>query len=251
MKMDMNWNKVLVALVATCNLASANAFGGLGAFPFLRTGLVTGGDAEALQPIDKMDRIVELESDDCPKVQTQKDFDLDEFISKPWYIQAQAPTTYLPVSENYCVSAHYSKLAKKSFWGYEIQVHNIAQEANGKVHDSGSTLCAAEDTSPDPAKLEVAPCFLPKAVAGPYWVIAYDSTKGYALISGGQPTIKTAHGCKSGSGVNDSGLWIFTTAQERDEAVVQEVKSLAAAQGFDVTILNDVDQTKCKSSLDV
>ena len=34
-------------------------------------------------------------------------------------------------------------------------------------------------------KLEVAPCFLPTALAGPYWVLDYSEEEGYALISGG------------------------------------------------------------------
>ena len=36
-------------------------------------------------------------------------------------------------------------------------------------------------------KLEVAPCFLPTALAGPYWVLDYSEEEGYALISGGGP----------------------------------------------------------------
>lgn len=36
-------------------------------------------------------------------------------------------------------------------------------------------------------KLEVAPCFLPTALAGPYWVLDYSEEEGYALISGGEP----------------------------------------------------------------
>lgn len=186
---------------------------------------------------------------DCPVVDVQDGFELDEFISKPWYIQQQMETQYLPKSQNYCVRAKYSELEPTNWrrvWGYTIQVHNTAQNADGVVQDSGTLLCAAKDpSSPEPAKLQVAPCFLPRFAAGPYWVVAYNSTEGFALISGGQPTIKTENGCTLGTGTNDSGLWIFTNAQKRDEELVQKARSIAADKGFDLTVLNDVDQTQC------
>ena len=56
----------------------------------------------------------------------------------------------------------------------------------------------------------MAPCFLPKFAAGPYWVLEYNEEEGYALISGGQPTTETPAGCKNGEGKNNSGLWIFS-----------------------------------------
>ena len=40
-------------------------------------------------------------------------------------------------------------------------------------------------------KLEVAPCFLPTALAGPYWVLDYSEEEGYALISGGGRFVET------------------------------------------------------------
>eukprot|EP00747_Dinoflagellata_sp_TGD_P183126 gnl/TRDRNA2_/TRDRNA2_37824_c0_seq1.p1 gnl/TRDRNA2_/TRDRNA2_37824_c0~~gnl/TRDRNA2_/TRDRNA2_37824_c0_seq1.p1 ORF type:complete len:220 (-),score=40.33 gnl/TRDRNA2_/TRDRNA2_37824_c0_seq1:60-719(-) len=187
--------------------------------------------------------LAETVSASCKPVQLQKDFDVKSYVAGEWFIQQQAVTKYLPKTENFCVSAEYSLLSKPSFWGYTIGVHNIAHEANGVVHDSGSTLCAYGTDPETPAKLAVAPCFLPKVAAGPYWVIAYDETEGYALVSGGQPTVSTPEGCRTGTGVNDSGLWIFTRKQERDEALVQKVRSIAAAEGFDLSVLNDVDQT--------
>lgn len=213
--------------------------------PDIRIGLVTGGNAEALQ--------VESPSNGtaCPNITTVPDFNLEEFISQPWFIQQQMETQYLPKSQNFCVRAKYSMLPDSSwrrFWGYKVQVRNVAQNANGDVQDSGNTLCAGPDSSTDPAKLLVAPCFLPLSFGGPYWVIAYNSTAGYALISGGQPTVRTESGCRTGSGVNDAGLWIFTNAQERDESIVQKVRDIASSQGFDLTVLNDVDQSNCAPS---
>jgi len=186
----------------------------------------------------------------CQPVETQSDFDIDAYIAKRWYIQQQMPTKYLPKDQNYCVYAEYTKMDKKNFWGYSIQVHNYAQEADGTKHDSKKIICATVDSAYDTdAKLQVGLCALPRiksVTTGPYWIVAYDEEKGYALVSGGQPNIETGDGkCKTGSGVNNSGLWIFTRQQARDDALVNEVRALAESKGFDLSVLNDVDQTNC------
>ncbi|KAK3270200.1 hypothetical protein CYMTET_21392 [Cymbomonas tetramitiformis] len=188
----------------------------------------------------------------CPAVHTQDNFDLDSYVSGKWFIHQQQPTKYLPKEQNFCVYAEYTKMAKKSLLGFTVQVHNYAQEADGTPHDSGKNICAMPDSSKDPAKLNVGPCFLPPVsgvTTGPYWILAYNAEEGYALVSGGQPTIKTPDGCKTGSGVNGSGLWIFSRKQERDEDLLNKVRAIAKAQGFDLSVLNDVDQTNCGSSI--
>jgi len=186
---------------------------------------------------------------ECKPVATQSPFDLTSFVSKRWYGQQQMATKYLPKEENYCVYAEYEVLKKKSFWGYSIQVHNYAEEQDRTQHDSKKKICAYVDPAfKTDAKLQVGPCFLPKIKGfsnGPYWIVNYDEALGYALIAGGQPTIQTANGCKTGSGTNDSGLWIFTRARRRDDALVQKVRAMAAAQGFDLSVLRDIDQTNC------
>jgi len=186
--------------------------------------------------------------DSCPEVTTQPNFDFDGYISKRWYIQQQMPTSYLPESENYCVYAEYKALKRPTIWGYTVQVHNHAEERNGKQHDSGTIICAKGADPADPAKLQVGPCLLPRITGwttGPYWVLAYDEAEGYALVSGGQPTVQGQGGCRTGSGNDGAGLWIFTRAAQRDEALVQKVRSLAAVKGFDLAVLKDVDQTRC------
>merc|ERR1719330_1863287 len=175
----------------------------------------------------------------------QPGFNLDTFISQPWYIQQQQVTQYLPEELNYCVSAQYRLFERPTFWGYTVGVRNLAYNADRAVTDSGDTLAAYSTDSNDPAKLAVAPYFLPKALAGPYWVLHYSEEEGYALISGGQPTVSTPEGCRTGSGTNDAGLWIFTRAQQRNDTLVQKLRSFAADQGFDLSVLNDVDQTNC------
>jgi lipocalin len=173
-----------------------------------------------------------------PEFHTVENFDLDSFISKEWYIQQQAVTRYLPVEQNYCVEADYKRT--ENFWGWNVQVHNHAEEIDGKMHDSGSYICA-KVVDEKAGKLEVGPCFLPPGItAGPYWVIAYDEAEGYALISGGAPTTKTDNGCRTGTGTNNAGLWIFTRQRYKNPSLVDKVRGIATAAGFDISVLNEV-----------
>lgn len=172
-------------------------------------------------------------------------FNLTSYAAKPWYIQQQAETSYLPKSQNYCVSAEYTLLKKQTLLGYDIKVHNLAYEKDGTVHDSGDIIYA-KIVDAESGRLEVAPWFLPTALSGDYWVLAYDETEGYALVSGGAPTIEGEGGlCRTGSGTNEAGFWIFTRQQTRDEEKIKMVQSIAQAKGFDLTVLNDVDQSNC------
>merc|ERR1712061_518846 len=99
----------------------------------------------------------------------------------------QAATVYLPAKENYCVSAQYTVLPEKTLLGYDVKVHNIAYEKDGKIHDSGDIIYA-KIIDAKTGKLEVAPWFLPTGLSGAYWVIDYDESDGYALVSGGAPS---------------------------------------------------------------
>jgi lipocalin len=183
----------------------------------------------------------------CPPADfmPQTGFDLNAYIAKPWFIQQQAETKYLPASQNRCVSATYSK--GKSFWGYDLKVHNVAYDVAPPhaVHDSGTYICAKVKDGAD-GKLAVAPCFLPTFAAGPYWVLHFDDAKGFAVISGGPPTLESNGKCKNDpAATNGSGFWIFTRAQERDEAVIAEARDVAEKLGFDLSVLSEVDQTDC------
>jgi len=184
----------------------------------------------------------------CSQVTTQPNFDLNAFISQSWYIQQQMEINYLPIANNICVEATYTLLNPPKFWGQTIQVRNYAREPDGSFRDTKDLLCASPADPMDAAKLQVGPCFLPKwlgVTTGDYWVIAYDEAQGYALISGGQPYIEGTNGCKTGTGTNGSGLWIFTRQQVRNEALVQQVRAIAFQQGFDLSVLNDVDNSNC------
>mmetsp|Transcript_15103 Transcript_15103/g.22052 ORF Transcript_15103/g.22052 Transcript_15103/m.22052 type:complete len:218 (-) Transcript_15103:141-794(-) len=182
------------------------------------------------------------EEEPCAPVSTVTDFDVDSFVSKPWYAHQQAPTEYVPIERNYCTRAKYNKRQSNTFLGYEIDVDNYTQDAEGNKY--GGQLCA---TIVGDGKLAVAPCFLPKLLAGPYWVLAYEEERGFALVSGGQPSFRSENGmgCTTGKGVNDSGLWIFLRSRDRDEELIDEIRAMAADMDIDISVMNDVDQTNC------
>ena len=172
-----------------------------------------------------------------------ENFNITEYTSKRWYVHQQAVTQYSPIEQNFCTYAEYTIKPQATFWGYTVGVNNYAQDQAG--NKAGGPLCAFQDKDVA-SKLNVAPCFLPKEFAGPYWVVAYDETEGYALISGGQPqTVSESGGCRTGDGINNSGLWIFSRSSVRNETLIIQVRALAENKGFDLTVLNDVNQEGC------
>jgi len=190
----------------------------------------------------------------CPTVTVQPDFNVTEYVRDKWYIHQQMEVSYLPKSNNYCVTAFYTMTSDTN-----VKVHNYANKdkVNGEVYDSDKTLsllggiCGEIDDLKTPAKFMVGPCRLPfhSVTYGPYWIIAAGpkpSKYEWALVSGGQPTNETPNGCKTGNGVNGSGLWIFTRSQERDENLISMIRNVAKQQGFDLSVLNDVNQDGCK-----
>mmetsp|Transcript_19660 Transcript_19660/g.29834 ORF Transcript_19660/g.29834 Transcript_19660/m.29834 type:complete len:259 (+) Transcript_19660:63-839(+) len=186
-------------------------------------------------------------SEECPIVDGVADFDIDEYAAKPWYSHQQAENSYSPLEDNFCVRAQYTVRESSTFFGYTVNVANEAQNSIGAEREGN--LCAYQ-TDAAKSKLAVAPCFLPKFFAGPYWVVVYNEEEGYALISGGQPTIPSYDGddfigCKTGTGINNSGLWIFSRSQTRNETLISTVRDIAVEKGFDVTVLNDVDHSSC------
>merc|ERR1711990_247286 len=204
--------------------------------------------------------------DDCKAVTTQPNFNLTKFVTAhKWYVQQQQQIKYLPADERYCVVATY-ELKDPT----HVKVHNYANinHTNGPVDDSDvhvkslGGICGLSKDKSNPAKLEVGPCdlsIISRFAFGPYWVVAAgdlscigadcDQPEGdyeWAFVSGGQPTHKTSGGCIPGTGVNDSGMWIFTKNNVRDETVLNAIREVATAKGYDVNYLNDVTQEGCK-----
>ena len=188
----------------------------------------------------------------CPpaRFKTKEDISLQEYASKKWYVHEQAETTYLPLSRNYCVTAEYKLLDKPTpFFGYTIEVTNQAQD-EARQGTFGGTIYAAETNESDPSKLEVAPGFLPRFLAGPYWIVDYNETEGYALVIGGPPQVKNKDTgkCRTNNRwiTSSGGLWIFTRDSERDDALIEKVKSIASDLELDTSVLNEVDHSNCQ-----
>eukprot|EP00592_Proboscia_alata_P005486 CAMPEP_0194381658 /NCGR_PEP_ID=MMETSP0174-20130528/54729_1 /TAXON_ID=216777 /ORGANISM="Proboscia alata, Strain PI-D3" /LENGTH=207 /DNA_ID=CAMNT_0039166199 /DNA_START=110 /DNA_END=733 /DNA_ORIENTATION=+ len=192
-------------------------------------------------------RLGDQNDNDCPIIETVSPFDVDAYASAPWYIHKQAVTSYSPIEWNYCTKASYTVRKRPTFpWRYTIDVNNYAEDVDGNVF--GGPLCASVGgwrRNANSSKLAVAPCFLPKLFDGPYWVVHYDESEGYALISGGQPTKDTGNGCTTGTRTNNSGLWIFLRTPQRDDEKVAMVEQLAINAGFDTSVLNDVIHQDC------
>jgi len=189
----------------------------------------------------------------CPPkgFESTKDFDLNAFAKKRWYVQQMMVTSHRPRSRNFCVYADYFRLSEKSSFGYDLLVDNHAEDKNGKIYDSndrgGGIFAKIVDEKT--GKLKVAPAFLQNLLAGPYWVLAHEEAEGWSVVSGGPPTEPGDGGkCRTGTGTNKSGLWIFTRTQKRDYAIIAKARALAEAKGFDLSVLNDVDQSNCKES---
>ena len=72
--------------------------------------------------------------------------------------------------------------------------------------------------------------------------------EGYALVSGGQPTIETEEGCWTGDGTHDAGLWIFTRDVFPTAGLVARVREIAKEQGFDLRVLKDANHEGCTYS---
>jgi len=199
-----------------------------------------------------------VESDSCPTVTTQPNFNLTNYVTGgKWYIQQQMAVLYLPENQNYCVTAQYSFTDSTKT---KAHVSNYANEGgiNGKVYDSDKQvgilggICADLPDPSEPAKLSVGPCNLPTwlpGARGAYWIVAAGPSADnyeWALISGGQPTHKADGGCRTGTGINDSGLWIFTRKAERDDELITKIRGIAQQKGFDLSVLNDVTQAGCQ-----
>jgi len=193
----------------------------------------------------------------CVPVSTVDNFNVSQYASAPWYIQQQAVNTYTSLEDNRCVTAQYKLKDNSSYWWdflgywtYALDVYNYAEDAEGV--SKGGNLCADFDENM-PSQLEVAPCFVPKLAAGPYWIVAYqEGLDGYALVAGGQPNNVSSEDdkicgptgtdvcCKTGTGINNSGLWILTRQTNPSNDLVDEVREIAQQKGFATSVLFDV-----------
>jgi len=167
------------------------------------------------------------------------------YIATRWYSQQMAETSFQPTNTFNCVYGQYKLFDEPNENGYEISVYNHGFNKDTRK-DLVANLCA-KIVDEKAGQLSVAPCFIPSALSGPYWIVYFDDAEGHAIISGGAPTEAAEGGCRCGTGANSTGLWLFTRQQKRDEAVVQKLRGIAADKGFDLSVLLDVDNSVCTS----
>ncbi|GMH44189.1 hypothetical protein BSKO_12123 [Bryopsis sp. KO-2023] len=194
-------------------------------------------------------------------------FDLDRYISEPWYVQEQMPLRYQPEDQLFCVRAVYDYIDPQEK-SKGVVVYNYANEkkVNGKARGTngsggqGSAFSALRAFVPDasqPSKLEVGPNFfqeifgrrIAQVFYGPYWVVALDPNYEWAIISGGAPTIETEKGCIPGmkffSRFNGKGFWLFSRKPVDPESTAI-MRQKAEEMGFDTSVLLNVEQEGCK-----
>lgn len=112
-----------------------------------------------------------------------QNFSLESFLGA-WFVQAQAPNTYQPLNDLFCVRAEYRRSPANPT---RLQVFNQARvgSVTGLLQNGGTMLLSAVVRSPDKGQLAVGPTFLPPFFYGPYTVVAVDPDYTWAVISGG------------------------------------------------------------------
>merc|ERR1740129_771953 len=197
------------------------------------------------------------------------DFDLESYISKPWFSQWQNEQQYQTKDSLNCTSATYIVRNYAEFNGIDngwtINVSNVGRIAsnysysaggmfNGTAqNDTNGFLCAKDVTK---NRINVGPCFIPYAAigafstAGNYWVIHYDEAEGEAIIIGGQPDLPQCDGSCRYTMPMQQGMWIFTRKRMPDPSQVSRLKGMMFTQfGLDTSMMLRVPQDNC-SDLD-
>ena len=123
-------------------------------------------------------------------------------------------------------------------------------KTNGLSLNNSTVLCARQPNTNEPEKLLVAPCFVPNILGGPYWILAAGpSPKRYdwAVVIGGQPTVRVSNTtCTTKlSGINNSGLWIFSRDRFLDNSTLTMVREIITSKNVSTEKLLQVNQTGC------
>lgn len=194
----------------------------------------------------------------CQALDVQTDVDLDEWTRATWYIQEQQVNGYQPMEDLYCVAATYARgtgARVPFFRGKVISVYNYANVGvvNGPLTPGvagNQTLCARLKDPSQPGKLSVAPCFLPNALSGPYWIIAIgksaDGKYDWAIVIAGEPTEADGTGCTTKTeGINGAGLWLLSRRPVAPAATISAMKDALEAQGVSTMQLRKVEQKDC------
>lgn len=193
-----------------------------------------------------------------PGFDAVQEFNVTEYISAPWFVLAQTPLIYQPVSQLYCTRAEYVPLNPADpLEGLTVINYSNQGAVNGPAVSTGGggpTLLATVPDLSRPSKLSVGFDF-PGASqlvgtqfgAGPYWVIATgeDGQGGYgwAIVSGGAPTVPTPGGCAFAED-GTTGLWLFSRTTDAPAALDSMFDALQGL-GVDTAALVEVEQEGC------
>lgn len=194
----------------------------------------------------------------CPNVQLQTNppLNLTEYTRATWYVQQQQPNGFQKPSNLFCVAATYNisnEISVPFYNGKVISVYNYANyhKTNGINMNNSTILCARQVNKSEPEKLLVAPCFLPNILASPYWVLAAGPSSDnyeWAVVIGGEPSLRVSNTtCTTKlSGINNSGLWIFSRKSIICPTLLENIRSLLHSKGISTDYLLDVLQEGCK-----
>ena len=194
------------------------------------------------------------QTQECPPVATQGDFNLTEWVRASWFIQEQQVNDFQQPEDLFCVVATYELEGRTvPLWdGTVVSVYNYANR--GAVNGPGSDpemepLCGRLiDPSEPSSSIINAPCFLPNLAAGPYWVVAAGPSPErytWGIISAGQPTVPASDGsgCStSEEGVNDSGFWLISRSATLSQAELEDIRTVARMNGLTTSRLRTVLQ---------
>jgi len=181
-----------------------------------------------------------------PGFASQQRFDLGDFVHRPWYVQQRMRGAgKTPSMSNLCIVVVYDMRPRRSFWGYDITLQVRSRDDRFPHAWSSRDDFCARIRDRYTGKFTVAKCSTPSVFAGKYWVVAHDEQEGFAIVSGGPPTRPSSGvGCATGMG-NDSGLWLMTREQRRDEFLLEKARSRAMDLGFSLSVLEDIYQGEC------
>lgn len=193
--------------------------------------------------------------DVCLPIATQGSFNLTEWVRASWFIQEQQLNGFQQPEDLFCVAATYELEGRSvPLWeGTVVSVYNYQNRGavNGPGTDPEAEPLCARLIDPDRPSDSIinAPCFLPNALAGPYWVVAAGPSPQryeWGIVSAGSPTVPvpgSEPGCTtSEEGVNNAGLWLFHRRPIISEQELEDMRTVLRVNGFATSRLRKVFQ---------
>jgi len=202
-------------------------------------------------------------------------FNITEYIKQSWYIQRQQVNGFQKAEDLFCVTATYNETFRgellniggggkqpEAYYtafnncnkGSKNSGTNCARHSDPDFTPSfGTPLCARSYDLTTPSQLKVAPCPLPKAFTGDYWVVAAGPSQDnyeWAVVTAGQPSVVESDGCTtpdscSGPAQANCGLWLFSREPVPSQAVTDAMNAAATDAGISLNRVIDIDHTDC------